>query len=60
MDTKLCMTVNQLIETLQKLVIQNNVGELPVVTEGCDCLGECNRIEIDIDGKESYVLLRRS
>lgn len=49
------LTVAGLIEVLQRFD-----PNLPVYTEGCDCMGEAADAEIAHAGDEPYVIITRS
>ena len=51
------LTVAQLIEILRK-----EDQDLKVFTEGCDCLGSCTGVRVDLDsqGHARFLLIERS
>ena len=58
------MKTNELIARLQAMVAADPaVGELPVLTEGCDCYGPCDGARVLENGDgwtEKVVLLQRN
>lgn len=52
------MTVSELIAELDKIVVEH--GDHELITEGCDCYGSVDRVEVDRrDPKKPIIILRR-
>jgi hypothetical protein len=53
-EGRIMITVKELKE-----LIKNLPEDYPVLTEGCDCEGPCNGIELKMIDDKSYVVITR-